>query len=163
DVAPSDLSLVSMQVTHPDFPKDQPRSEPKAAELRRGMYTVQLHHHVGRSLDGVVLDPDGRAVRGAKIVIASDRYESSKPTATSDRDAHFKWREAPADAIQFDVSKEDMASIQGAEVKAGGDRIRLTIYPPVKSSGKVIDAETGEPVTAFQVVYGIRWMGQQDV
>ncbi len=227
-------------------------------QLHKGTYEIVMRQVEGSPINGVVLDPDGKPVKNAKIVVASDRYESNKPTTTTDADGkfvvklldrkwdtfvtvtargfapeqapipgtenhpdldpkagakpleihlkkpmtlagsvidqkgkpvkgatveveswrdnralkwstttnsagQFTWNEAPADTLQLNVRATRMAAISGAVVTPGGAPVVLTLYPPLKIAGNVIDANTKAPIQAFRIVHGIRWTGQDDV
>lgn len=255
DGAPAQTDLVSLEFSHPDYPANQPDGEVSPDDLRRGTYKRVLKWQVGRLLEGVVLDADSKPVNGATVVVASDRYESNKPTARTDvagkfrltglseryevivtttaagfapqqvnlpappegnpatpikpveirlqrgvllegvlvdsgarpisgakleveswrgnralvwstmtdGQGRFSWKDAPADALKLNVSKRNFAVISGVEVKAGGEPVRLTLYPPLTIKGAVVDAGTKAPIPQFRVIYGIRWSGQDDV
>jgi RNA polymerase sigma factor (sigma-70 family) len=256
DGAPAKLDQIFIEVSHHDYSHSQQSSQLSADQLHRGVYETVMRADDEKQLTGVVLGPDGNAVQGAQVVIANDRYESNKPTTSTDADGkfalaapksqwdtyatvmvkgfapeqvkilgsdnapaakadakpleirlsqsvklqgtvvdnngkpvngatveverwrnnralkwttrtdrsgNFVWNDAPADAIQLNVYHRNMGAISGVEVKAGGDPIRLTLFPPLKITGNVIDTASKEPIPAFRIVEGIRWTGQQDV
>ena len=68
-------------------------------------------------------------------------------TGTTDAQGHFVWADLPDEPFQISMGKRDLASMDNIDVKPGGDPVKLTILPPVKISGKVIDAGNGRWAT----------------
>ncbi len=260
DTAPAQPEHLSIEVKHHDYSQSSPYrtiSESAADELRRGVYETAMGTAVSEQICGIVLDPDGKAVQDARVVIANDYHASNKPTTltdadgkfalaapkiqwdtyatvtakgfapeqvkipgtgqpqpdakadakpleirlsrpvklegtivdgngkplrgvivqleqwrqnralkwstTTDHNGYFIWKEAPADTVQLDVIREDMALLTDVKVTPGGAPIQLKLFPRLRITGNVVDADTKEPIPVFRIVEGIRWAGQHDV
>jgi RNA polymerase sigma factor (sigma-70 family) len=159
DNAPSDTSLISIGVSHPDYPKNQPYAQPDKGQLLAGTWKRELKWQVGRSLDGVVLDPDGKPVAGATLVVCNDRYESNKPKATSDVDGKFhvtgieqKWRAAvTATAPNFAPQQVQLPDWPDtAAAKQPYDPVEVHLNRGAKLEGVVVDSN-GKPLSGAKI------------
>jgi hypothetical protein len=79
----------------------------------------------------------------------------------TDREGVWTWAWAPDDAILFDILKQGYMDDRGHSLAAGDELQIVTLRPPLRVSGSVIDAETKRPLGTFRVVRGLGW-DQQD-
>ena len=71
--------------------------------------------------------------------------------------------DAPADEVKFDILKQGLGDLRNQMLKASEEPITLTMKPPTKVSGTVVDAATSQPVKEFKVIQGIGWDKRQQV
>jgi hypothetical protein len=72
----------------------------------------------------------------------------------SNADGSFEIADLPADEIQYDFSKKGYMSLEDFAMTPGGRDYRITLKPPLKISGAVVDAETGKPIDRFKLIKG---------
>jgi RNA polymerase sigma factor (sigma-70 family) len=247
--APSKIEQIWVLAWHENFPGSQSESSPiVSVEKLREQALISTVRAVATKLAGVVLDPDGKPLPGATVVVANDRYDQTKVSAITDEQGRFEaagfprwtgaaivrapgfapqlismkppepsppvevrmvrpvkieaqvvspdgkpvagatvdverwrefralewktrtdangrfvWNEAPADEVQFNVRARGYMSVSGFPITAGGDPAKIIVYPPVRISGSVVDAETKQPIGVFKITEGVRWTGQADV
>jgi uncharacterized GH25 family protein len=247
--APSQIKGIWVLAWHENFPGSDRESSPMVnVEKLREQALISTVRAVATKLAGVVLDPDGKPLAGATVVVANDRYNEDKVIAITDRQGRFEavgvprwtgaaivrapgfaphliqmkpptasppvevrmvkpvkieaqvvspdgkpiaganvdverwreyralewktrtdangrfvWDEAPADEVQFNVRARGWMGISGYPITAGGEPAKIVMYPPLRISGSVVDAETKEPIALFKITEGVRWTGQADV
>jgi RNA polymerase sigma factor (sigma-70 family) len=116
----------------------------------------------GGVVRGIVQDRDGQPVEGVRVALsgspgepAYDGYEFSQTTGA---DGRFEWKSAPKEPMRFYFGKKGYQQKRDVRLKPGEEHmIELSRNREVK--GKVVDKDTGEPVTEFQVSVG-RMLGQ---
>lgn len=130
----------------------------KPIEVRAGLGDVEFYLEAGYTIRGRIVDVDGNAVSGAFVTADTWRgHRSIKWRVSSDSQGRFQWNEAPADEVLFDMGKQKFMSIREAEMTASDEEYELVMYRPVKVSGSVVDAQSGEPVKSFKLISGIDW------
>jgi hypothetical protein len=82
---------------------------------------------------------------------------------TSDKDGHFVWKSAPADAVMMDIYKQGYADDRKHAMTPSTQPIVVTLHKPLHVAGKVIDAATSQPVANFTVIHGITWDNGQRI
>ena len=93
--APARLDRFNVTINKPGFQVQNFSSIPEA-QLRAETYTAVVKRHVGIDLNGVVLDPAGKPVMGARVVFADDR-SSQRRTFKTGTDGQFHFQNAPDD------------------------------------------------------------------
>jgi RNA polymerase sigma factor (sigma-70 family) len=160
DDAPSKLENVSFEINQPGFPKGQSFYQNQVASLRAETYTAVLKHHLGIELDGVVLDPNGKPIQGANVVVARDRYLSNKPSARTDSDGKFHV-ENVTDEYQIVVTATArgygpaQVTLPDAKKSTISKPLELKLSSPVTLQGTVVD-KSGKPI-AGATVDAERW------
>jgi beta-lactamase regulating signal transducer with metallopeptidase domain len=130
--------------------------------VAKRMASVDFKLGVGNDLHGKVVDEDGLPVR--KAWIAADTWRGHRSIdfrADTDADGRFTWLDAPKDEVLFDMGKQGFQSVRHKAIKAGDDEVVVTLPKPMKVSGSVVDAETGEPIKRFKVLTGAKWGADQ--
>ncbi len=126
-----------------------------------GAGPVEFKLAPGKTIHVRITDPNGKPVSGASVV--ADTWRGCRAIqfrTTTDKDGNFYWKDAPEDEVLFDILKRGMGDLRRQKLKAGEETISLTMKPPTKVSGTVVDAATGNPVPDFKVIQGIGWDGQ---
>jgi RNA polymerase sigma factor (sigma-70 family) len=125
--------------------------------------TLKIHMKEPSVLQGTVVDPNGTPIEGVRVEAENWRGNRALEWSTkTDADGHFIWRDAPADSLQINAFK-DKSTVEYYEVTPGATSVKITLYPPVKISGTVVDADTKTPIPAFRIVYGNHSGGPDDV
>ncbi len=117
--------------------------------------TLQLKQ--GASLKGIVLDPEGNAVVGARLVYEMRDYSASQQNnleweGQTDGDGRFEWKSAPEGESEFYVYKQGFGQKRGVKAKAGPEDNIIRLSRIRKVIGVVGDAQTGKPVPRFTVM-----------
>jgi hypothetical protein len=74
----------------------------------------------------------------------------------TDADGRFSWDSAPTSAAMYSLGKSGYVT-QRRDDFSVEDETTITLMKAFLLTGKVVDAETGEPVTQFQVIKGRRY------
>ena len=119
----------------------------------------------GRTLRVRVVDKDDKPIPG--VGISPDTWrghrtldpEMGLPERT-DEGGNWVWNWAPEDEIQSLVLKSGFMQIRGKVMTPREEPYVLTMYPPLVVSGRVVDAETNEPLKSFRVVRGSQTDGK---
>jgi RNA polymerase sigma factor (sigma-70 family) len=116
------------------------------------------------TIEAQVVSPDGKPVAGAIVDVEKWRdFRALEWKTRTDANGRFVWNEAPADEVQFNVRARGYMDISGYPITAGGEPAKIVVYPPLRISGSVVDAETKQPIAVFKITEGVRWTGQKDV
>ena len=117
-----------------------------------------------------VTDPQGNPVTGTHVSPFRWRGESGPLTGSwqiapgsTDENGCYEWNWAPEDEIQYTISKPGWTAIRDYPMSPRDEEYEITMYPPLTISGKVVNAETKEPVTSFTVITGIIFENSTDV
>ncbi|MBI2925361.1 MAG: carboxypeptidase regulatory-like domain-containing protein, partial [Verrucomicrobia bacterium] len=130
----------------------------KPISVERGLGPVAFKLAKGAVLKGRIVDGESKPVEGASISVASwADLPLLNWRASSDAEGRFTWDGAPTDVVTFSISKpgfsptmQEFSAVSGHELTARLERTFLL-------TGKVVDAETKEPIMTFRVVPGYAW------
>ncbi len=119
----------------------------------------------GKALKVRVVDDKGAAVEGASVYV--NEYKGIDLSfllfsARTDAEGRAAWLEAPEESVNITVSKTGYM-YTAYDLVAGDEEHVVTLLPSPAVRGKVVDAETGEPVESFKVIPGQEprtWGGQ---
>ena len=150
---------VSLTVTAKGFAPELQR-----VDVATGMPLVQVMLSPGKALRARIVDVNGRSIQGVSIQTQRWRgMESLRWEGKTDRDGRFVMPDAPPDAIEFAINKtgyRDLIGQNDASLTAGDREIVLTMKEQPKVSGRVVDADTGAPISNFQLITGwVFWAG----
>jgi hypothetical protein len=113
----------------------------------------------GRTIRGRVVDNTGRPIVGARVTPEfRGRSDVFGWRAETDADGRFQWTNAPLEVVVLNV--ENPAEGQKARFYGPGARDRefVVMMPaPFRLRGKVVDAETGQPIDRFWLIKGLVW------
>src|SRR5690606_10138062 len=110
------------------------------------------------------VDKAGKPIEKVRVVLegnspGGERYESYEFSTTTDKEGKFAWKSAPNQPMPFYIGKSGYQQKRGVQLKPGEENV-VTLLHNRKVIGKVLDAETGQPVTEFHIVSG-RQMGER--
>ncbi|MBI2824059.1 MAG: carboxypeptidase regulatory-like domain-containing protein [Planctomycetia bacterium] len=109
-----------------------------------------------------VLDENSNPVPKARIFYQRWRgqrfeyFEFDHKNQYADKDGVWEWNEAPLDAFEADICRPDGMQLARQRLVPREEEYVFRPPPALVVSGKVIDAETKEPLKSFHVVPGIR-------
>jgi RNA polymerase sigma factor (sigma-70 family) len=140
------------------------QAEGHAPELRTvvvGSQTPQLEVHLpkGNVLRGRVVDNIGNPVPDAWVMSDTWRgYRTLGWQGKTDSDGQFVWSNAPPDEVRYAFGKDGFVSINTSStmpsLKASDEVQVITLVPMLRVHGTVLDADSGQPVSAFKVIPG---------
>ena len=129
-------------------------------EFSAGAEPLRFTLTMGRLLKGRVVDGAGKPIQGVRIELPValgngevDHLSWSWKTVT-DHEGRFSWDEAPEEAIPLSFNKPGYVPLQ-KDLTASDDEIVVVMeeeFRPVRISGAVLDAESGDPISDFKVV-----------
>lgn len=112
----------------------------------------------GQALAGKVVDANGVPVPDATIYVNKwQGYDSIRKNMKSLKDGTFGWKNAPAGAIDFSIQARGYREMIVTDVVADGQEKVYVLSEPVRVTGKVTDAVTGELISDFELVPGFAW------
>jgi hypothetical protein len=128
----------------------------KAVKVGKEMGAVEFRLAKGNTIRGKIVDVNGKPVRG--VMVALSPFHGLQWMTNSKADGTFEWTEAPAGELQFDMMKEGYVYVRQFRMSPSEKEYVITLRPPQKWHGSVVDAETGKPMESFLVVPG--WQGE---
>ena len=132
--------------------------------IEADMEPIKVSLKCGETYIGQVVDIDGNPIEAVKIDVDEWRIGNKRKTITriteTDSQGFFRIENLPDEGkLEFDFGKRGSSfksfSRQMPEDLSKTDRV--VMYKTPVFTGKVIDAETEEPVTSFKVVNGVKW------
>ena len=108
-----------------------------------------------------VLDEQGNPVAKARIFFQQWRgrfqyFEFDHISQYADDSGIWQWNEAPLDAFLADICRPGGMQLGRQSLAARDEEYVFRVPPALVIAGKVIDAETREPVKSFRVIPGVR-------
>ncbi len=121
-----------------------------------------VFHHVmletGETWEGAIRDNEGNPVSGARITFEDwGPWKGVRWESESDNDGRFVWRDAPSNRFRVKVSKAGF--MKRSRILQVGQPAEFYLTRTLKISGKVIDAESKQPVERFRLY----WSGEDDM
>lgn len=108
-----------------------------------------------------VLDLQGKPIPRAQIFFQQwrkgfDYFEFDHISQFADDHGFWEWNEAPLDEFEADICSPDGMCLGREPLTARAEPYVFRVPPALVITGKVIDAETKQPIQALQVVPGCR-------
>ena len=135
----------------------------------------------GFPVGGRVVDADGEPRPGVRVWQSSwDRHQLLDWETTTDADGRWRWEHAPrSDAVGFSLSAEGLSRVSltlapgkpgsngqpglfGEPGPTGHPDPDVVMRPAIEVSGRVTDADTGEPIEAFSVLPAFHFRPEDD-
>lgn len=142
------------------------RPEVQEVHIENDSEPLQFTLNPGGILQGKIVNQEGIPIEGVLLEttgvpgsIYVDHQMISWKSAT-DADGRFYWDEAPEEPVSLQFRKDGYAHLVN-ELTASAEEIVVVMneeYRPIRLAGRVLDAESGEPVPDFkiEVQYGPR-------
>jgi hypothetical protein len=136
----------------------------KSFTVYKGMEPLEFRLESGHTIRGRIMDMAGNPVSGAFVAADTWRgHRSLEWRVDTDTEGRFEWFEAPPDEVLIDMGKQNYMSVRNYVMSPSEKEYEITMPPELKISGKVVDAETGEPISEFKLLTGIDWGGDQPI
>lgn len=132
--------------------------EQQTVKIEENMRPVNFRLEPGNLLRGRVVDQDGRSVSQAQVYLQSWRGTRNIFWYTkTDAQGRWSWQEAPADEAVFTIRADGYLPIE--KIKLAPQRYEqvITVRSHLQVTGRVIDAETRQPIPSFTVTPGTTW------
>ena len=146
---------------HLFFMVQTPGYGPAVAELDPAApgSVVELRLAKGIKVIGAVKDDSDNPVANARVAFADyGIWRGIHWETVTDANGRFLWNDAPAEVFQLQIEKDGFL-VQHETVDAGdGKELAIRLLHTLHISGKVLDAETKEPVKEFH----IDWLSRSD-
>ena len=133
-----------------------------SVEITESMKPIEVSLKRGKTYTGQVVDVSGKPIEGVKIDVGEwrrgNRLESITRITQTDSEGYFMIENLPDEgSIRLDFGKRDSGLLgfrkEIPEDLSAADRI--VMYETPVFVGKVVDAETDEPIMNFTLVVGI--------
>jgi protocatechuate 3,4-dioxygenase beta subunit len=137
------------------------------AEIGPGLGPVNFELKPGGTIRVRVLDEKGRPAPNATIFVQAwradfDYFQFDRAPREADVDGVWEWHEAPMGELTANIGRPNGLTLN-RPLSARKEEYVFRVPPALVISGKVVDAETKQPIKTFRVVRGTRWMEQQQV
>ena len=110
----------------------------------------------GQTLRLRVVDAAGQPVAGVLAVTDTWRKRRTLDICLrSDADGRIEWKNAPADAVEYDFLKEGFQAARNVPLTAAAQEQTVTLRQPLLVNGAVTDARTHQPVHEFRIITGL--------
>lgn len=136
----------------------------KSFSVHRGMEPLEFRLEPGHTIRGRIVDTADNPIAGAFVAADTWRgHRSLKWRVDTDAEGRFEWNEAPSDEVLIDMGKQHYMSVRNYGMSPSEQEYEITMPPELKIRGKVVDAETGEPISEFKLLSGIDWGGDRPI
>ncbi len=125
--------------------------------VRKGIKNRDFHLKVGRTIKARVVNAAGKPIVGAGVQPQLGHSNWLDVSMKTDSTGRFTWKEAPQEEVKFDVWARGYMRVTKFPATPSDKEYVITMYPPLKISGTVVDAETGKPIKKFSLLPGISW------
>jgi uncharacterized GH25 family protein len=134
----------------------------KHAEIGPGRGPLNFELQPGGTIRVRVLDEQGRPASKATIFIQAwrgdfDYFQFDQAPREADVDGVWEWHEAPAEELMASIGRPNGMTLNNRPLTARKEEYVFRVPPALVISGKVVDAETKQPIKNFRVVSGFRW------
>jgi protocatechuate 3,4-dioxygenase beta subunit len=116
---------------------------------------ARIQLDAGNSLKLRVQDSKGRPIPGSQIAV--ERWQGQPIDEwqwETDNQGKFVWGSAPPDEVLYRVAHAGYETLRGQILKADGQEHVVVLHKHLQISGRVLDAETQAPISAFRVIPG---------
>lgn len=123
--------------------------------VAKDMKPVEYRLERAKAISGRVVDSQGNPVAGA--FVTADTWRGNRSIqwrVNTDEAGRFKWTDAPADEVLFDIGKQGYQYLRRFAMTTSETEYTITLRAPVRISGSVVDAQTNRPIEKFRVVPG---------
>ena len=134
----------------------------QSVQIAKDMEDISFKMQPGGHVRIRVLDEKGQPVPKARIFFQRWRegmyryFELDHVNQYADENGVWEWNEAPLDEFRADITRPGGMSLSSQLLKARPEEYVFTCPPLLKIVGRVIDADTKQPIENFQVIPGVR-------
>jgi len=138
-----------------------PQHQAVAAE--RGLKPLRLVLAKGDLLQGRVVDDTGKPIEGAVVSLGSWLNPPLLSWhAQTDSEGRFSWDSAPTNSLGLSVSKTGFIGLYEEVSAVTNEEVMLRLTKAFQLTGKVVDAQSKEPIKSFRLVRGLYAGGDDD-
>ena len=141
----------------------------RSVNIQSPMKPVDFQLERGNVLRVRVVGKDGKPIRGVFVTPETWRgkrvFCDLQMRGRTDAEGRWAWTWAPKDAVETSIGlsgRVDYMSINNLPLAPQEAEHVVTLYPALTISGRVVDAETKQPIPNFRVVAGCRVKGDFD-
>ena len=133
----------------------------KELHIEPGMGPVNFVMKPGGTVRLRVLDAGGHPVPKTRIFFQQWRgqfhyFEFDHVSQYADKDGVWVWNEAPLDEFRADICPPNGMQLVEEPLIARAEEYVIRLPSPLVVTGKVVNAETRQPIPTFHVIPGIR-------
>lgn len=139
--------------------------EQKEVDISESTPSCDFQLQPGNPIRIEIIDSAGNAIPNAIVSIAGNSwrrtsaiYNTNHPDVppsgipgAANENGVYQWDWAPADAVKYSISKSGYDS-KSVSLVAQAESHRVVLAAPIRISGSVVDAQTGNPITEFRVM-----------
>jgi RNA polymerase sigma factor (sigma-70 family) len=123
--------------------------------VAHGMKPVEFRLGPGHLIRGQVLNLAGKPLDGVTVQAMNWKGHSSLDWKTrTDALGRFTWDSAPQEPVLMTLTRPGYTMVGQREFPADKGETNVTMYPPLRIRGRVVDARTGQPIERFAIVHG---------
>ncbi len=135
----------------------------RTVEIVNRIEPIDFQLSKGERLEIIFADDEGNSIPGVSVGLVEWRgvkslYNHKHPNVLdtkipvrADDDGNYVWDWAPEGPVTYSFGKPGYVFIRQRELVATDELVVVVLQPKLTVQGKVVDAVTGEPITAFQV------------
>ncbi len=137
------------------------------AQIQPDMNAISISLQPGKTIRILAVDPDGEPL--ANVYIGPDTWRGHRSLPDADIPSRtnelgvYEWNDAPADTIEYAMVAEGFMDKRGERLTPRDEDYVIKFFGPLTVSGYVTDAETKQPIKAFSVVPGLKWLQGEQV
>lgn len=121
-----------------------------------------VKERTGPGISGIVLDVDGEPIMGASVVIEREVRSGHSHRAVTGPDGRFNVGGLAQGRYLVGARHPRYSETTGIGVIAPASNVGVVLRPLAVIEGRVIDDETGAPITAFRIgSRGVGWPSEQ--
>ena len=125
------------------------------AVIEPGMKPIEFRLGPGQTLRGRVVDRDGKPLEGVTVQSMNWKaHMSLEWKSKTNSEGRFTWDSAPSEPVLLTLTRPGYVMLNQLEFQAGKGETQVTMYPPLRVRGKVVDARSGQPIPRFTLVIG---------
>jgi protocatechuate 3,4-dioxygenase beta subunit len=117
----------------------------------------------GKRIRLKVVNLQGEPLVGVRVI--PDEWRGTRnldrPETLTDQQGYWEWSDAPADEIQYSFYLRGSMGLEKKLLPQDGEQT-VEMNPAVVVNGRVIDKETGQPISSFRHVEGVWWEPEYD-
>jgi hypothetical protein len=137
----------------------------REVEIGPGLGAVDFRLEPGGTIRVRVLDEKGQPVPRAALSLRQmsqdlDLFEFDQAPRETDGDGVWQWDEAPDAGLMASISRPNGMTLFNRPLVARNEEYVFRVPRPLTISGKVVDAETKQPIQKFRADEGYLWNGQ---
>jgi RNA polymerase sigma factor (sigma-70 family) len=124
-------------------------------DARAGLSPVELKLGTPRTIQGRVVDRDGKSLSGIRLSLVFWKgFHTLDWKAETGPDGRFRWDEAPPEEVWLSVFGHGFIGLQNRVVKANEAETIITLARTLRVTGTVVDVRTRKPIESFTLTPG---------